>query len=98
MKTKSPTELAQINSLSEFPVPSSIKNLLSPAERAKKAEEKKRRSEKTEFDLCMLEICEVFPPSFVLQCRFIARTHHKVSDRILQVDYGVLKCRFIGSC
>ena len=44
VKTKSPTELAQINSLSEFPVPSSIKNLLSPAERAKKAEEKKRRS------------------------------------------------------
>ena len=42
MKTKSPVELAQINSLSDFPVPTPIKNLLSQAERAKKAEEKKR--------------------------------------------------------
>jgi len=44
VKTKSPAELAQINSLSDLPVPSGIKNLLSPSEKTKmKAEEKKRR-------------------------------------------------------
>jgi hypothetical protein len=40
VKTKSPSELAQINSLSDLPVPTPILNLLSPS---KKAEEKKKR-------------------------------------------------------
>jgi hypothetical protein len=40
VKTKSPSELAQINSLSDLPVPTPILNLLSPS---KKTEEKKKR-------------------------------------------------------
>ena len=46
-KTKTPAELAQINSLSEFPVPEKIKNILnqsgSKAEKVGKDKESKKR-------------------------------------------------------
>ena len=46
-KTKTPAELAQINSLSEFPVPEKIKNILnqsgSKVEKAGKDKESKKR-------------------------------------------------------
>merc|ERR1712001_643641 len=42
-KTKTPAELAQINSLSEFPVPEKIKNILNQSGSKVEKESKKRR-------------------------------------------------------
>ena len=58
-RTKTPAQLAAINSISDIPVPDKIKNILSSSGSEKKAPEatKKRRYN---FDACMLYVAIMF--------------------------------------
>ena len=60
VKNKSPAQLAQFNSISDFPVPSKVKSLLSPSERKIMSQKQKKASEEANSDPWTTKIGNMF--------------------------------------